>query len=171
MSADPASSDLEDTETTSLFNWSSNRLTRDDWGLGNFLKAGIGLTIVGIFTGVLDMFNAIVGFITSPLDSAGESVSALFTGLINSPVSILKTTAGVTATEIEATFTGFLGLLAFPLGVATVIGSLYLVTIYLEKGQTSDIFPGSFTDIDVPEFIPLIGDPGVQEDGEDEDRD
>ena len=171
MSADPAGSDLDDTGTTSLFNWASDRLTRDSWSIGNFLKAGIGLTVVGLFTGMMDVFNAIITFITTPLTSAGESVSALFTGLIESPASILETTAGVTATEIGGSFTGFLGPLAFPVGVAMVMLSLYLVTIYLENGQTSDIFPGSFTDIDVPEFVPIIGDPGVQEDGEDESRD
>ncbi|WP_158855602.1 hypothetical protein [Halorhabdus sp. CUG00001] len=163
--------DLEDTDTTSLFNWSSTQLNDNDWGIGNFLKAGIGLTIVGLFTGVMDVFNAIITFITTPLTSAGESVSNLFSGLIDSPVQILQTTAGVTGDEIAATFTGFLGPFAFPVGVAAVMASLYLVTIYLEDRQTSDIFPGSFTDIDVPEFIPIIGDPGVQETGEDEDRD
>jgi hypothetical protein len=47
------------------------------------------------------------------------------------------------------------------------------VTLYLEESETSDIFPGSFTDIDVPDVLSgVLPDPGVQEEGEtDESRD
>lgn len=170
--ADPASSDLEDTSTTSLFNWSSNRLTGDNWNIGDFLKAGLGLTIVGIFAGMMDVLNAIITFITTPLSMAGEAIGNLFEALVNEPVTVLSQAADATGQAIGNTFTGWLGPFAFPAGVASILGGLYLVSIYLENRQTSDIFPGSFTDINVPEFIPIIGDPGVAEAGEDqEDRD
>lgn len=168
---DPASSDLDDTGTTSLFNWSSDRLTLDNWGIGDFLKAGIGLTVVGVFTGVMDILDAIIDFITTPLKAAGGAVANLFVGLVGEPVTILEKTAEGTGDAITTTMTGWLGPLAFPVGVASVLAALYLVSIYLEDRQTSDMFPGSFTDIDVPEWVPIISDPGVQETGEDEDRD
>jgi hypothetical protein len=171
MSAKSPSSDLESTGTTSLFNWASDRLTMDNWAIGDFLKAGLGLTIVGIFAGVMDVFNAIITFFTDPLTSAGSSIASLFSGLVGEPADILVRGAQTTADGIASTFTGFLGPLAFPAAVGSVLVGLYLVTIYLSEQDTSDLFPGSFTDIDTPSWLPFVGDPGVQEEGEDEDRD
>jgi len=169
--ADQQSSDLESTDTVSLFNWASDRLTIDEWGIGQFLKAGIGLTIAGLFTGTLDVFNAIISFFTEPLTSAGGSIAALFNGLVGEPASILVEGAQTTADGINSFFVGVLGPAAFPVAVASVLAGLWLVTTYLSEQDTSDIFPGSFTDIDTPSWIPIVGDPGVQEEGEDEDRD
>lgn len=152
-----------------LLAWSAERIN-DGWGIGKFLKSGIGLTIAGVFALTFNILDAIVAFIETPLRGAGSAVGALFSGLLTSPVSILSSTAQTSGTEISATFTGFLGPLAFPVGVASVMGGLYIVSIYLEERETSDIFPGSFTDVDVPEFVPIIGDPGVPEEGEEEEE-
>lgn len=169
--ADPSSTDLTDTDTTSLFNWASDRLTLDNWGVGDFLKTGIGLTIVGLFTGTMDVFQAIVGFFVDPLTGATTAITSLFVGLVGEPAQILIDAADTTGSAIASTYTGWLGPLAFPVGVASVLAGLWLVTIYLSEEDTSDLFPGSFTDIDTPSWIPFVGDPGVQEEGEDEDRD
>lgn len=163
--------DLTDTSTTGIFNWASDRITADEWGLGQFVKTGLGLTIVGLFAGVMDVFNAIITFFTDPLTSAGGSISDLFDGLVGEPASILIDGAQATGGAISNTFTGFLGPFAFPVAVASVLAGLWLVTIYLSEQDTSDLFPGSFTDIDTPSWLPIVGDPGVQEEGEDEDRD
>ncbi len=160
----------DDASAAGLFNFAADRVSGDDgWGIGRFVRTGIGLTIVGVFVGIQDVFQSIVGFVTNPLDSAGESVADLFEGLVGEPASILTETADTTGTEISSTFVGWLGALAFPVGVASVLLALWLVTIYLEEGTTSDIFPGSFTDIDIPEWVPFVPDPGVQEEGETDD--
>jgi hypothetical protein len=163
-----SSSDLDDTSATGLFNFAAGRVNAG-WDLGKFLKTGVGLTIVGMFVGIQNLVNSIINLVTNPLDSAGESVATLFSGIVGAPAAILEGTAGTTAAEISATFTGFLGPLAFPVGVASVMAGLYLVSIYLEERNTSDIFPGLFTDIDTPEWVPFLPDPGVQEEGETDD--
>lgn len=165
-----AEDDLTDTSSTGLFNFAADKI-EGGWKIGDFAKTGLGLTIIGIFVGVQNLFNSIIGFVTNPLDSAGESVATLFGGLVGEPASILTGTAETTATEISATFTGFLGVFAFPAGVASIMIGLWIVTTYLSEEDTSDIFPGSFTDIDTPSWVPFLPDPGVQEEGEDEDRD
>ena len=109
-----------------LLAWSASRIN-DGWNIGKFLKSGIGLLIAGVFALVFDVLDAIVSFIEAPLRGAGSAVGALFSGLLTSPVSILSSTATTTGTEISATFTGFLGPLAFPVGVASVMGGLYIV--------------------------------------------
>ena len=154
----------------SLLAWSANRITTDGWGIGRFIRSGIGLLIAGVFALAFDMLNAIVGFVTDPLNSASSAVSSLFEGLLTSPLSILSGTAATTAAEISATFTGFLGPLAFPVGVASVMLGLWVVTVYLERRETSDLFPGSFTDVDTPNWLESIGlpEPGVEEEGEDQ---
>ena len=168
-----SSDDLSDTSSTGLFNWASDRITEDGWEIPKFLRTGIGLTIAGIFVGIQDVYQSIIGFVTNPLDSAGESVATLFAGLVGEPASILTETASATATGISTSFTGLTAFIAFPLGVASVMGGLWIVTVYLEERETSDLFPGSFTDIDTPDILsPILPDPGVQEEGEtDESRD
>lgn len=160
----------DDASAAGLFNFAAGRVDAG-WGLGRFIRTGIGLTVVGVFVGIQDVFQSIIGFVTNPLDSAGDSVARLFSGLVGEPASILISSAETTSREISLTFTGWLGPAAFPVGVASVLASLYLMTIYLENRETSDIFPGSFTDIDIPAWVPFVPDPGVQEDGEDDARD
>lgn len=162
--------DLTDTSPTGLFNFAADKIGTG-WGIDKFFKTGIGLTIVGLFVGFQRVVDAIITFIVTPLSEGGEAVANLFSGLVDEPVTILETGAQTTADSIAEIWVGWLGPLAFPVGVASILAALYLVSIYLEDRQTSDIFPGSFTDIDVPEFVPIIGDPGVRETGEDEDRD
>lgn len=162
--------DLTDTSPTGLFNFAADKIG-SGWGIDKFFKTGIGLTIVGLFVGIQRVFDAIITFVVTPLSRGAEAVAALFVGIVEEPVGILESGAETTAAEIAAVWTGWLGPFAFPVAVASVLAGLYLLSIYLEDRQTSDIFPGSFTDIDVPEFVPVIGDPGVRETGEDEDRD
>lgn len=171
MAASGSDSDLNDTSATGLFNFAAAKIS-EGWSLDKFLKTGLGLTIAGTFVGIQRVFNAIINFVTEPLSSAGNSVATLFEGLVAEPASILTSTAGTTSTEISTTFTGWMGPFAFPVGVGSVMLALWLVTVYLEERETSDLFPGSFTDFDVPDALSsIIPDPGVSEQGEDDSRD
>lgn len=145
-------------------------LSSEDGDASTVILSGVLGIFVSIALGTVEVFQAIIGFPVQMLNSAATSVSALFTGFIESPVGILDSSASTTAREISLTFEGFLGPLAFPAGVASVLLALWLITVYLEEDETSDIFPGSFTDIDVPDpLTPILPDPGVAEEDEEED--
>lgn len=156
----------------SMLSWSAGRIN-DGWGIGKFVKSGLGLLIAGVFALVFDVLEAIATFVTDPLGSASTAIGDLFEGLISDPTSILSDGATAAGDGIIETFTGWLAPLAFPVAVGSVLLGLYLVTTYLEESETSDLFPGSFTDIDVPDVLSgVLPDPGVQEEGEtDEARD
>lgn len=113
-----------------------------------------------VFIGIGDIVNAVVGFITSPFKGGADAIEKLISGILGSPGEILDTTAQTTGTAISEQF----GWMAYPVGVAVVLGSLYLVVQYLEQRETGDTFVG--LPFDTPDFGPF--DIGVTEEGEDE---
>lgn len=140
------------------------------------ILSGILGIVVSVTTGVSDIFIAIAQFPAQLISSVTRSATALFEGFIASPASIITGgdgfvgAAATTGIEISNTFTGFLGVFAFPAGVASILLGLWLITTYLEEGTTSDFVPGTFTDIDVPDPLSsVLPDPGVAEEGEDQD--
>jgi len=136
--------------------------------------------ILGIFasvtTGISDIFIAIAQFPAQLISSVTEASTTLFGAFVSAPGSIITGgegfvgAAATTGIEISQTFTGFLGIFAFPAGVASILLGLWLVTTYLEERTTSDLVPGTFTDIDTPDVLSsVLPDPGVAEEGEDTD--
>lgn len=149
-------------------------------GSGNTPGDVIVASIVGIFasvsTGVGDILLAIAAFPAELISAVTDSSTSLFEAFVSSPASIITGGDGFvgaaarTAIEISSTFTGFLGIFAFPAGVASILLGLWLITTYLEERSTSDFVPGAFTDIDTPDVLSsVLPDPGLAEEGEDTD--
>jgi hypothetical protein len=152
-----------------LLSWSANRID-NGWGIGKFVKSGIGLIISGVVLQAYDFLSATVGFLTNPLETAGQAASTLFEALVSAPASIVTTGADQSAEGIDSFFVGILGPFAFPVGVASVIGGLWVLSFYLEDRQTSDLVPGTFTNYSMPGWVPFVSDPGTTEEGEDQEQ-
>ena len=128
----------------------------DGGTLGALLQGAVFGTFLSVFTGGVNLIQSIVGFVTAPVDAAGEATGQLFTALITSPLSLISETATTSAQAIGEQFGPF----AFIFGVAVLLGGMYLITQYLEQSETSNfsIVPG-FPD------LPFVG---VTEENEDE---
>lgn len=110
--------------------------------------------------GVGNIINAVVAFFTTPFTEGGDAIAKLFSGLLTSPATILESTALTSATGISAQF----GWLAFPVGLAVVLGGLWMINSYREQQETGDTIPG--LPFDVPDVGPFQL--GTTEENEDE---
>ncbi|MFC3476284.1 hypothetical protein [Halobacterium litoreum] len=128
--------------------------------LGNLLSGFVFGMGASLYIGVGRIINAVVTFITTPFESGANAIGTLISGILASPAEILEITAQTTGVRISEEF----GWLAFAVGVAVVLGSLYMVTQYLEQEETGDTFVG--LPFDTPDLGPF--EIGVTEEGEDE---
>lgn len=129
--------------------------TSGDGSVGALLLGALSGTIFSVYQGGINIFQAIVGFITTPIDGAAEATAATIDATIVAPLEIVISGAGVSAASL-----GQFGFLAFIAGLAVLLGGFFLIIQFLEEPETSDTFivPG-FPD------LPFIG---VTEENEDE---
>lgn len=123
--------------------------------LGTLLTGSIFGIIVSIALAGVEVIQAIVDFLTAPLEVGGRAVGTLFQALLGAPANILIETGEQSAQGISTQFPT----LAFLVGVLLVLASLYAVNQFLEQRSTGDTFPG------LPFDFPFIG---VTEEGEEE---
>lgn len=145
---------------TDVLSGVSSFIANPNTTLGTLLSSFVFGLIASIWYGVVEIINAVVTFITTPFIEGGQAIAAFFSGLLTSPLSILDTTALASAEGIAAQF----GWLAFPVGVAVVLGVLWMINKYREDPETGDTFPG--LPFDTPDLGPF--EIGTTEDGEDE---
>jgi len=131
-------------------------------GIANYLSNGgkattvLTSTIVGVIispgVAAISIIDAITQFATSPFVGAGESIAALFDGLLTGPAALIRAGAAISETAIRAVFGETLaGILALPLTVALALASLYLLATFLDEEETGNLFPG------LPFDVPVIG--------------
>ncbi|PSQ51600.1 hypothetical protein BRD20_10095 [Halobacteriales archaeon SW_8_65_20] len=106
----------------------------------------IGASLVGLiispFRVATDIMLAASNVITSPLNGAGNSISALFTGLVESPAGLIKSGTTITKRSLENYLgSGPAGTLALPITVAMVLLSTYLVASFLNENETGNFIP------------------------------
>ncbi|EMA71739.1 hypothetical protein [Halorubrum distributum] len=116
------------------------------------LTASILGLISSPFIAIIDIINAITTFATAPFEGAGQSIAALFDGLLTAPASLIRAGAVISETAIRSVFGETLaGILALPLTVALALGSLLLLARFLDEEETGNLFPG------LPFDVPVIG--------------
>jgi len=131
-------------------------------GIANYLSNGgkattvLTSTIVGVIispgVAAVSIIDAITQFATAPFEGAGESIAALFDGLLTGPAALIDSGAEISETAIRAVFGETLaGILALPLTVALALAALYLLATFLDEEETGNLFPG------LPFDVPIIG--------------
>ncbi|TKX53028.1 hypothetical protein EXE42_14480 [Halorubrum sp. SP3] len=104
------------------------------------------------FIAVIDIINAITQFATAPFEGAGQSIAALFDGLLTAPAALIEAGARISENSIAAVFGQTLaGILALPLTVALALVSLYLLARYLNEEETGNVIAG------LPIDVPVVG--------------
>lgn len=106
----------------------------------------IGASIVGLivapFRIAIDIAEAAGNVITSPLNGAGDSISALFTGLVESPAELVESGVRITETSLEEFLgAGPAGTLALPITVGLVLLSVYMLAAFLNENETGNFIP------------------------------
>lgn len=121
--------------------------------LSSIWKQGLGAWMLTVSTSAILGVQAIVElFFLTPLDAFTRIINMSVTAVILEPLSVIITGSDTTAEAIRET-----SILGLPISVIIVLGSLFMVSMYLREPETSDSFVGSFTD--------FIG--GTDEEGED----
>jgi len=152
--------DLGDGSPDAITKGVSSYLTSSGTNVGTALSTFILGLIASLWYGTVEIVNAVVGFVTTPFSKGGEAVGKLIEGILTEPIGILEKTAQASATAISAEF----GWLSFLVGVAVLLGAMYMVVQYLEQPETGDTFVG--LPFDTPDVGPF--EIGVTEEGEDE---
>lgn len=129
-----------------------NGIVNFDGSTTAVLTASITGLLISPFLAVIDIINAATNFVTAPLEGAGGSITALFSGLIEAPAGLIEAGVGISENALRS-FLGesLAGALALPITTALVLSSLYLVAVYLDEEETGNLIPGLPTD------IPFIG--------------
>jgi len=115
------------------------------------------LPIYAALTSIADIIDAIAGFPIAIMDAMSTGIGALINSLLENPAAILDASAAETIRSLTSGVWAQFGPLTWPLGTGVILLSGYLVSMYLEEDETSDIVPYSFTD------IPFVG---TEEEGE-----
>lgn len=115
------------------------------------------LPIIAFFAQLADLTEAIFDLVITPLETLADGSDALITNLIGSGDG--TGAAGIIADGVSATSgdISLFGIVGFPASILIALGGLILVAVFLSRDETSDILPGTFTD------LPIIG---VDEDEE-----
>lgn len=126
-----------------------------DGSAGALLLGAVFGTMYSVFQGGINIIQSIIGFITNPIDEAGDATATTIEATITAPLSIVRSGADVSASSL-----GQFGVLGFVVGVVVLLAGFYVIIQFLEEPETSNTFivPG-FPD------LPFIG---VTEENEDE---
>lgn len=127
--------------------------------LQGLLKQGIGGSILAVFFGITSGILSVADLIIKPVDAIASSTSNVIRTIFDVSDIIA---AGITATADSILGSFNLGPFSFALSIGAVLLGFYIISRYLELGQTTNI--GLFgTGIDVPT-------PGFTDAEEDEDE-
>lgn len=117
--------------------------------LQGLLKQGLGGVLLAVATGVISGILSVTAVVTKPLDAVAGALADLAIALFGSPARILIASADATAQSLLGPFN--VGPATFALGVASVLGGLWVVGQYRDEEETGSLLPG------LPFDPPLIG--------------
>jgi hypothetical protein len=109
-------------------------------GVGGWLLA----VSVAAITGVQQILDLMV---VTPVDVVTDIARTAGDSLVEGPLGIVDAGSAASANDV-----GEFGFLAVLVAIALVLASLYMVSQYLEREDTSDLIPGIFTDV-----VPFVG--------------
>lgn len=146
--------DSDNADASSILS-GSIAFTSGGGSVGALVLGVISGTIYSVFQGGINIIQSIIGFITTPIDQAGQATAATIEATVTAPLRIVISGADVSAESL--TQFGFLG---FVVGVVVLLAGYFVIIQFLEQSETSDTFivPG-FPD------LPVLG---VTEENEDE---
>lgn len=125
--------------------------------IGQLIVASIGSVVFQVTIGVNRVIDAITHVFVEPLMTLVDVSTDLFAATVGGPVTFLDFTARETGPLLVEQF----GVLSFLAAVAISYGVLLMTSKFLQEQETSDLFPGTFTD------WPVIG---TTEEGETDDE-
>lgn len=100
------------------------------------------LPIVAFFGSMATAIEAGADVVILPLRALAEGAAGVLDGLLGGGGDIIDAGA-----QASAAGTDVFGILAYPIGIAIVLGGAYLLAAYLSEEETSDLLPFTFTDI------------------------
>lgn len=118
----------------------------------NALLLGITGLILAIFTGLIDLAQAITSFFSRPIFAGGAGAADIVSAFLGGIANIIITGAEVTAFSlIPGPFQSplLVPIFAFIYAVAIVGGAAFVMALVLNRFVTSDFVPGTGTDFPV----------------------
>jgi hypothetical protein len=112
------------------------------------------LPIAAFFVQLANAVEAISRVFIDPLNGVATGIVSIVNSLLGGSAQIINLGADATAGDLSA-----FGIGAFPISLLIVFVGAYILAQYLERPETSDFIPFTFTD------LPFVG---VQEDADDD---
>ncbi len=122
-------------------------------GLTSITKQSIGGWLFALSSSVILGIQALTQLLLMPVRLVNRIGENVVEGLILKPLVIV-----ITGSETTAQGVSEMGLFGLPIGTVILLGTFFLITLYLRQDATSDFLPGTFTD-----YLGV----GVDEDAED----
>jgi len=109
-------------------------------------QAGIVGVITAAFAMIINAGQAITDVFILPIQQLAVEGGNVVTSFVGGIAAIIEQGARTTIASIAPGQTWAVGPLTFLLSIATVAGALYVMSLVLSVGFTSDTVPGTFTD-------------------------
>jgi hypothetical protein len=108
----------------------------------SILRQGVGAWLLTVSTSAILGLQAVVELmVLTPVDIVTDIMRGVAEGLILGPLGLVETGA-----ETSSQALGQFEIFGFPLSVVLFLSGLFIVGLYLRERETSDLFPGTFTD-------------------------
>jgi hypothetical protein len=104
------------------------------------------LPIAAFFVQAANAVEAISRVVIDPVDALATGVQSFVISLLGGSADIVQSGADTTAADVSV-----FGIGAFPIALGIVFVSAFILANYLEREESSDLIPFTFTD------IPLVG--------------
>ena len=129
--------------------------------IGSAAKAGIMGVILAVFAKVIDVGSAISDVFILPVQEIAVQGANVVGAFIGGMAGIIRQGAQTTINSLAPGASWAVGPLTYAFSIAAVAGGLYVMSLVLGMGFTSDTVPGTFTD------FPFLG---VDEEDEEQDE-
>lgn len=149
---------------------SAREILRNARGVGPLeaVSQSLAAVIQGVTLLLIGLFIAVTSVIRTPLEALGFSSGSIIASFGQAVATVFQ--AGGLASALRLGPRGPFGFLSLPIAVLVGGGSIFILAQILERPSTSDLLPGTFTDINAPEWIPFVDRLGVAEDVGDADE-
>jgi hypothetical protein len=110
-------------------------------GLTSITKQGIGGWLFALSSSSIVGTQALTDLLLMPVRLVNRIGENVVEGLILKPLLVV-----ITGSETTAQGVSEMGLFGLPIGTLMLLGTFFLITLYLRQDATSDFLPGTFTD-------------------------
>jgi hypothetical protein len=110
-------------------------------GLTSITKQGIGGWLFALSSSSIVGTQALTDLLLMPVELVNLIGRRVVEGLILKPLVVV-----ITGSETTAEGVSQMGLFGLPIGTILLLGTFFIVALYLRQDATSDFLPGTFTD-------------------------